>query len=246
MYNSVAITMVKNEIDIIGRSIENMLDQNVDQIIVADNMSTDGTYEYLKDMDWSGVEVVLDQEVAYYQSRKMTDLGHMAHEKYHADWVVPFDADELFYHQRGPLSEILREETGDIMFGVVWHQVATNDAPEIDPVINMRYRRSAPEKFPNVVYRYHPDAVLLQGNHGIDHPGILCDQGFEVRHYQYRSFKQFKNKVLTGKKAYDATDLPEGEGFHWRSMGGMQDGDLLRIWNEMKNEKELVFDPWQE
>ena len=75
------ISMVKNEVDIIGFTISHMLSQGVDRILVADNMSTDGTFELLNQIEIETkhrVRVLIDPEPGYYQSEKMTDLGHEA------------------------------------------------------------------------------------------------------------------------------------------------------------------------
>lgn len=67
--------MVKNEADIIEQTIRHLLNQGVEHILVADNGSTDGTYELLQELSKSlPVHVIQDREVAYYQSEKMTWL----------------------------------------------------------------------------------------------------------------------------------------------------------------------------
>lgn len=87
--------MVKNEADIIEQTIRHLLNQGVEHILVADNGSTDGTYELLQELSKSlPVHVIQDREVAYYQSEKMMWLADQVTEA-GAEWIVPFDADEL-------------------------------------------------------------------------------------------------------------------------------------------------------
>ena len=78
----VAVTMVRDEEDIVDWTIQHLLDQGVDHIIVADNMSTDGTWEWLKALagapEQDSLIVVRDEEVGYYQSRKMSALAQQA------------------------------------------------------------------------------------------------------------------------------------------------------------------------
>ena len=45
-----AVTMVKDEADIIGRVITHLLEQEVDRVIVADNMSSDDTPQILAEL----------------------------------------------------------------------------------------------------------------------------------------------------------------------------------------------------
>src|SRR4051812_15863371 len=92
--------MVKDEADIIGRSIDNLFAQGVDLVVVADNGSLDGTRKVLLERDPEKVILIDDDEVGYYQSQKMTRLAHIAREKLDADWVIPFDADEFWLAAR--------------------------------------------------------------------------------------------------------------------------------------------------
>ena len=75
----VAITMVRDEEDIIDWTLQHLLDQGVDHIIVADNLSVDETPWKLAALASTGkVTVIQDDEPGYYQDKKMTDLAHMA------------------------------------------------------------------------------------------------------------------------------------------------------------------------
>lgn len=91
----VAITMVRDEEDIIDWTLQHLLEQGIDHIIVADNLSVDKTPWKLAALASTGrVTVIQDEEPGYYQDEKMTRLAHMAANDFGAEWVVPFDADE--------------------------------------------------------------------------------------------------------------------------------------------------------
>ena len=98
-----AITMVKNEADIIDRSVQHLLKQGVDHVLVADNLSTDATPDILTRLSRDHpVHVAHDRDPAHYQSWKMGLLAQAARRS-GADWIVPFDADELWFGARGTL-----------------------------------------------------------------------------------------------------------------------------------------------
>lgn len=102
----VGVAVVKDEADIIEPTIRHMATQ-VDGIIVADNRSTDGTRQILDRLAGElPVTVVDDPEVGYYQSRKTTDMLHLARAA-GAEWCVPFDADEIAYSPFGRIADVL-------------------------------------------------------------------------------------------------------------------------------------------
>jgi glycosyltransferase involved in cell wall biosynthesis len=214
-----AVSMVKDEADIIGHTIEHLTGQ-VDHIIVADNASTDGTREILESFD---IEVVNDPEVAYYQSRKMTALAQKAAER-GADWVVPFDADEIWLGTHGTIKEMLQPAAkGSIAVAHVFDHVATSkDSDDDNPLARIRWHRGEPNAMHKVACRPLAKATIHQGNHGADY-GTTLEGMLQVRHFPYRSAEQFVKKVRNGAAAYAASELPYGEGQHWRDYGRLLD-----------------------
>lgn len=229
--------MVKDEADVIAATVGHMLGQ-VDHVIVADNGSTDGTRDIL---DTLGVEVIDDPEIAYQQSRKMTTLAHRAIDQ-GADWIVPFDADEIWYSPHGSISALL-EAVGDrpmVVSAELYDHVATGlDDDDPNPVTRIGWRRRDPLPLPKVACRSHPGLEVAQGNHDATFDGIYGERvsGLVVRHFPYRSVEQFISKVRNGAAAYAATDFPAEVGAHWRQWGELLAAqgaealaDVFRTW----------------
>lgn len=231
MAGIVGISMMKDEADICGPVIEHMLAQGVDRLIVADNLSTDGTREILE--SFPEVEVVDDQIVGYYQSQKMTELALAAY-RGGADWVVPFDADEFWYWPVGTLADYFGLTDAIMVYARTYEQLGDKRSREM-------------KRLPKVAFRAQPDAVIAQGNHSVmfEVPPGDVGGGLLIREYQYRSLEQFIRKVRNGKAAYDATDLPEYEGAHWRRFGAMSDEELEAEWALMLSRSDLIYDPFQ-
>lgn len=220
----VGVTMVKDEVDIVARTVGHMATQ-VDHVIVADNMSTDGTRAALDAMARDlNVTVVDDLEVGYHQSEKMTELAFQARVNHGADWIVPFDADEWWYSPFGRIGDILDGLASQwlVMEAVLYDHVATGEDWDVaDPIERLRWRRQAPAPLPKVACRWREDLVIEMGNHGASYTGgpSKFESQLIIRHFPYRSVEQLIRKIRNGAAAYKATELDPTYGAHWRQWG---------------------------
>ena len=168
---AVGIAMVRDEADVIETTLRHMKTQ-VDAIIVANNRSVDGTNDILFDLQVEDPDYPLivnfDDEVGYMQSEKMTRLAHQAGREFGADWIVPFDADEIWYSSWGRLGDFLESmKDADIVQANLFDHVCTalDDPDEPDPVKRIGWRRDYCAPLPKVAVRYDPNLIIGMGNH---------------------------------------------------------------------------------
>lgn len=220
-----AVTMVKDEADIIERTIRHLVAQGVDGVLVADNGSTDNTRQILERLAGElPVFVADDHEPAYYQAVKMTLLSDWAR-KAGAEWIVPFDADELWFAPGATLVDWLRSLNADVVSARLYN-LFPSTAPggwAID---------RQPHLHPKVAFRAHPSARLSTGNHSVQRVGRRAE-GLRIVHLPWRSYDQFARKVRNGAKALSLTDLPQDVGLHWRETGSLPDEALLALWADL-------------
>jgi hypothetical protein len=241
MPDVIGVCMAKDEEDVIGATVGNMIRQ-VDHVIVADNCSSDLTRGMLDILaaESGRVTVLDDREIGYYQSRKMTELAQIAYGM-GARWVVPFDADEWWCSRWGTVAEVLAECDAD--YGIVTAELVdhmatgVDDTDEADPVARLGWRRVEPLPLPKVACRALPHLVIEQGNHWARYSVPLRPTEtprLTVHHYPYRSADQLIRKVRNGSAAYLATTgLAPTAGLHWRQWGEFDDDqirDLFRVW----------------
>lgn len=257
------ICMVRDEADVIFHTVCHMAEEGLDGIIVADNLSTDTTRGEIERAAaevaaTTKVVIVPDLDPAYYQSKKMTALAELAHHEYGADWILPFDADELWL-ARDRVAVVLEQLPEEIMVAgaPLTHHFATRIDPVGDnPFLTMGWRQAKVAPLPKVAFRWREGVQVMQGNHGVRYPdaGIVhrSAPALTVRHFPYRSFAQFVAKARTGAAAYAATTLPVSDGAHWRQYGAILDGlgepGLREVWDQWYHhlapvEQGLVFDP---
>lgn len=250
----IGISMVKNERDIIAATVAHMASQ-VDRLIISDNASDDGTRDILAGLANNYNLLVLDDpDPAYYQSRKMSFLARKAAEE-GASWVVPFDADEIWYVPDSTLRDLLNAQPHEVAIvqAQLFDHVATGHDPADDnPLTRIGWRRVRPLELPKIACRPARDVVISQGNHHANYPAVVSN-GIVVRHFPYRSLEHFVRKAVSGAAAYAATDLPESWGAHWRQWGALHDAlgeealhEVFRKWYWVADptvDESLLYDP---
>jgi hypothetical protein len=226
-----AITMVAEEEDIIGYTISHLLSQDINGILIADNVSKDGTrtiLEHFKADYPRQIMIAEDAEIGYHQSKKMTMLAQIAARSFGATIILPFDADELWYSidPSKTVGGVLREFNGIVSAAEMWNHyyVQSDIETEINPYRKMVWRSIESGRLAKCAYRYSSRAVIDMGNHQIlDHHGNPVPSqkiNLGIRHFPYRSAEQFVRKAKRGYQAMlAAPSLPRSTCLHWREYG---------------------------
>lgn len=247
--------MVRNADDIIGPVVSHMIEQ-VDHVIIADNLSTDNTREVLEGFG-SKITLLEDNDPAYRQSEKMTELAGVAKRR-GAQYVVPFDADEWWYSMYGTLSSVIMNSPATINVAPMYDHVPTclDDLTIDDPIARIQWRRSDKTPLHKVACEVTDDLIIEMGNHNATyaHDVTYDDHSLlEVRHFPYRNADQFVAKAVVGAMALEMTDLPYENGQHWRDYARIyetQGIDALKQvfldWfysNDPHSDNTLIHDP---
>jgi len=91
------VLLIKDEHDIVEDNIRFHAANGVDQFIVTDNGSTDGTREILERLTKEfSVHVIDEPSTDFLQAKWTTQMVQLAREKFSLDWVMCSDADEFW------------------------------------------------------------------------------------------------------------------------------------------------------
>ena len=163
---------VRDEADIIELNLRYHAAQGIDEFIVTDNGSTDGTLEILERWrDDGNLRLISEPSTEDFRDQGhwwVTRMGRMGAEL-GADWVLHADADELWWPVEGDLREGFATVPGD--FGaVVGPRTEFVARPDGDGPfwerLTVREARSALR--PKVAHRPEPDLRLRRGAHDVD------------------------------------------------------------------------------
>lgn len=220
-----AVAMVKNEVDIIGDTLDHLHRQGVDGILVSDNLSTDGTYELLQDLAATmPLHIARDNLVAYHQPEKMTLLSHWAR-RAGAEWIVPFDADEFWFAVGRTVAAELRGRDRTVGVVEAWMH-------NVFPSVEGWMFDLTPARLRKVAFRAHRLARLDVGNHAVTHPG-KHGSGLYLAHYPWRSREQFEAKARQGSLALTREFRRHGYGHHWDDVASADDAWLDSAWEDL-------------
>jgi glycosyltransferase involved in cell wall biosynthesis len=238
-----AVTMVRNEADIIEETLRMLHAQGVDRFVVADNGSTDETAQILERLkDELPLHVLKDPIVPYWQSDKMSMLARLA-TCMGAAWIVPFDADEQWYgHDGSTLGAVLRESDA-VVVKAKWFLYLPIEENSADRFADrFPYRQRDPSGAVKVAFRANWLARLHMGNHGVTRPDGVVAESLRIAHYTFRSPQQVLRRSREGAAAARAT----GQEVHvdrWFELEHADEADVRRVFQHLVDKSALVFDP---
>jgi len=225
--------MVKNEADIVALTILNLVDQGVDHILVADNMSSDGTRDILEDLSRDlPLTVVDDLEPAYWQSEKTTNLANQAGAA-GADWIIPFDADEIWRAYRGTVRDAIERTHASVLAAQMFNHYPRPTLRRGNVLQTQPWNRTF--EFAKVAFAWRPGLTIIDGNHdvlGTDAERVWGE--LLIDHYPHRSWVQYRRKMRQGAEAVSDTSVARFVGMHWRRQGEMADWRLRLEWWKLR------------
>lgn len=230
---SIVLTiLVKDEADIIRDNVLFHLSQGVDEIIVTDNGSSDGTVEIVEQFVGRGVSrLIHEPDQNYEQAVWVTRMAAIARGELRADWIISCDADEFWYHPLGLRGALAGRSALQRCFRRNFLPAEEQGAPVhvMLDVIVKNGSSATPETLDDYLFaQLGPKVVcpaaglkaVAMGNHHADYevPQTIEDlTDLTIYHYPLRSFAQFERKVVDGTQALERNpNLSPQTVWHWR------------------------------
>jgi glycosyltransferase involved in cell wall biosynthesis len=231
-----AVGMMRDEADTARHVVEHLLSQDVDSVLVADNGSIDGTTDILHELAASHpVHVVNDTMVAYLQQQKTAELVALARRS-GADWIVPFDADELWFAREWTVGGFVRRSSAPIVWADV-HNVfphPDDDQHEADPFLRLSNVDTGRGYSRKLAYRPNMFTRLEMGSVELVRRGRRAE-GLAIAHYPWRSIEHMTRKLRQGRDAVLQTNMHIELAAHWREAGTWSDERLAAAWSDLEH-----------
>lgn len=224
--------MVRNEGDVIEAFVRHHAEL-VDELIVIDHCSTDGTDELLRTLAAEGLPLSVRSErsLVHRQNVILTRLMRKAAAQ-GADWIVPLDADEFLVARGGNVRRALTRLPRDRAWRMqlrFYVPFPDDPADEANVLERIRHRR-VDEATPWMGKVLVPGACargrrlsLSQGSHGLletrsgRYAPVSPTDRLALAHFPVRSARQVARKVLGGWPAHVARpDRHPEQAFQWR------------------------------
>lgn len=242
-----AVSMTRNESDIIEETVLHLLEQGVDRVVVADNGSEDDTPHILRSLTRTHpVHVIEDPLRTFWQAEKVTLLARLA-ARMGAGWIVPFDADELWFGEEdSTVAQTLHGSSAAVVTAAWFDFLPILVEPGERYAERFPYRLAAPASLPKVAFRANWLARVTNGNHAVTLPDPRTEPGLRVAHYRFRSVEQMVQKARDGSENIRRSGLPVNVSY-WRRIAEGGVDAAVKMLEELSRD-ELVFDPacsWQ-
>ncbi|ONI83295.1 hypothetical protein ALI22I_32680 [Saccharothrix sp. ALI-22-I] len=251
----VGVAMVRDEDDVLATTLGHHLSIGVDEVLVVDNGSSDGTGRILRGMSRSTGRVHWTRDDGEFrQSEVTTALAREAVDR-GADWIVVIDADE-FWHVDGDLRTRLAASRADVLqcpvVNFVQERGRRRNASQGLLRMNHRVERAVgpvdrtvelvtSRQIGFIEMQYPPKCIsravstieVHPGNHGVS--GLEGPQerveDIACLHAPLRSRADLERKAEQGVRVAQSPAFRPDQGWHvrrWRDL--VVDGDLDAEW----------------
>jgi hypothetical protein len=240
------LLLVRDEMDIIAQNIEFHLRFGIEQFVVTDNGSVDGTRDILAHFErrlGKSFLIIDDAEPAHHQAERVNRMIQIAKQRFRPRWIISCDADE-FWHPMSGRYDTEIDGTKNIL-QCYWR----NLLPRADvPWQEFRDVGEMPgyhERMCKLLCLARGLVGMYGGNHesrSIPHIAARSEN-IHVYHYPIRSYAQFERKIVQGHRAAVKASFTGSAGWHWSEYyKAWESGRLPQVYEEMASHHRIAED----
>lgn len=240
------LILVRDEFDIIAQNISFHQHFGIEQFVITDNGSTDGTKEVLYDFKrrfGKSIFIIDDPDSPYHQATLVNRMIHVAKQEFRPSWIISSDADEFWYPVSGRYDSEMDGQKN--ILNCFWHNFL--------PRSNTPWQQFTDiGEMPGYHGRMSKSLCLARGLHGMytgNHdsrsiPRIAArSENIRVYHYPVRTYEQFERKVVQGYRAAAKASFQQTAAWHWREYyEAWEKHELPRVYEELAARNRISHD----
>lgn len=240
------LLLVRDEYDIIAQNINFHLRFGIENFVVSDNGSTDGTRDILAEFKRQlGKSIIILDESAspYHQATLVSRMIEVAKQEFRPRWIISSDADEFWYPASGRYDSEMDGKKN--ILNCYWHNfLPRSDASwqDFTDIGEMPGYHGGMSKLLCLAWGLHG---MYTGNHNSRSiPSIAVrSENIRVYHYPVRTYKQFERKVVQGYRAAVQASFLESAAWHWGTYHReWENGRLPEIYEEFASRNRISRD----
>ena len=228
-----AVVGVRDEVELIEKSIQHLRLVGVESIVVVDDSSSDGTERILDSMSKAGqIELLRTSGDLRKDMHYFLRGVELARSRFSPAWILLQDADEFWLHSSGNLNEIVRDAKDDVLLADRFNaclsmqlerQIVDTDQPRFEEfdifVQPLRLSRAIMDANPSirwisakpvekVIARAEVIAAISAGCHSvIGRDGNIVPsrriEGAVIIHVPFSTEERFRRKIENVKSLFD-------------------------------------------
>lgn len=198
-----AISVVKNEADILAQSLQ-AASRWADKIFILDNGSTDGTWEIAQSLASDKIIPWKQDTSPFYDGIRAQVYQKFKHLASDGDWwCFRLDADEFYIDDPRQFLAMVPQNhhfvvTDTIQFRLTREDFSDNKAPAGIKDIRYHDKQTWSEaRF----FRHRPHMEWTTAMERPKHMGVMHKRRIKLKHYQFRSLEQIKQRVAVRTQA---------------------------------------------
>jgi hypothetical protein len=231
------LMLVRDEMDIIGHNLDFHLRMGIEQFVIMDNGSVDGTRDILSDFQrrlGKSVVIIDDAEPAHRQSVRVDRMLQVVKKQFRPRWIISSDADEFWYPASGRYDTEI-DSTKNILY-CYWNNFLPRPGTPWQEFTDIGEMPGYNGRTSKVFCLARGLLGMYSGNHeSRSIPHVSADsENIRVYHYPVRSYQQFERKVVQGHRAALKAAWQQSAAWHWGEYyEAWENGRLPQVYEEL-------------
>lgn len=240
------LLLVRDEMDIIAQNINFHLRFGIEQFVVTDNGSVDGTRDILADFErrlGKSFVIIDESEPAHHQARRVNRMIQIAKHTFRPRWIISADADEFWYPVSGRYDTEIDGRRNILQ--CYWRNLLPRADVPWQEFCDIGEMPGYHDRMCKVFCLARGLAGMYDGNHeSRSIPRIAArSENIRVYHYPIRSYAQFERKIVQGHRAAAKASYTGSAGWHWSEYyKAWENGRLPQVYEEMASRNRIAED----